>query len=172
LRGGFWYNWVNRRGDKIMNKNSILPPDEIDALLRTAVTGALATIDTDGAPYVVPMHFAATSGGVYLHCGGHGEKFGNILRDSRVSFTVWEMEGLTNAENPSPCRTGTSYRSVILRGSAVLVEDMAEKRAALSKFAEKYAPHKDSALMADEDVARTQVFRLYGDITGKRKGTP
>ncbi|MDR3209453.1 MAG: pyridoxamine 5'-phosphate oxidase family protein [Oscillospiraceae bacterium] len=145
-------------------------PEENAHLLDTSAVGTLATLDADGSPYAVPVHFAALDGKVYIHGGAHGRKYENLLRRNRVCFTAWDLRGYTRADNPEPCRTGTSYRSVVLNGTAALVEDAALKRRVLRALAVKYSPEKDADNMPDAAVARTCVVELHGELTEKTRG--
>jgi nitroimidazol reductase NimA-like FMN-containing flavoprotein (pyridoxamine 5'-phosphate oxidase superfamily) len=133
-------------------------------------TGVLSTINPDGSPYAVPVHFIFLDGKVYIHCGAHGQKYENILRSDCVSFTAWEMSSYSHNDNPEPCRTGTNYRSVVLNGNAAIVEDSALKRKVLQAVAVKYTPHKDADNIPEEAVNRTCVIEICGEMTEKAKG--
>ncbi|MDR1806132.1 MAG: pyridoxamine 5'-phosphate oxidase family protein [Clostridium sp.] len=136
----------------------------------TVQTGVLSTINPDGSPHAVPVHFVFLNGMIYIHCGAHGQKYENILRSERVSFTAWEMSGYSHNNNPEPCRTGTDYRSVVLSDNAKIVDDTALKRKVLEAFALKYTPHKDSDNIPEEAVSRTCVIEICGEMTEKAKG--
>jgi nitroimidazol reductase NimA-like FMN-containing flavoprotein (pyridoxamine 5'-phosphate oxidase superfamily) len=152
-----------------MNAKSQMNDEARLALLNSAEVGALSTVNPDGSPYVVPVHFVAQNGKVYIHCGLQGQKLENVKRDGRVCFTAWELNGYKNAENSSPCKTGTYYKSVIINGAAAIVDDPAQKRTILQLFANKYAPDKNGP-MPEEAINRTRVIEIVGEITGKQKG--
>ena len=48
-------------------KTHQLPQSEVHALLNRSLTGSLSTIDSDGAPYSVPIHFVFLDGAIYFH---------------------------------------------------------------------------------------------------------
>ena len=48
-------------------KTHQLPAEEIESLLERAQAGALATVNPDGTPYAVPVHFVRLGGCVYVH---------------------------------------------------------------------------------------------------------
>jgi nitroimidazol reductase NimA-like FMN-containing flavoprotein (pyridoxamine 5'-phosphate oxidase superfamily) len=144
--------------------------EQIAVLLSRSAAGTLATVNPDGSPYAAPVHFVASGGKVLIHCGYHGRKFDNIRRDGRVCLAVWEMFGL-RSDGGEPCRTGTNYESVIITGTASVIEDLDRKRSALREFAVKYAPDKDAGDIPDEAVKKTCVIEIESsEITGKRKG--
>jgi uncharacterized protein len=88
---------------------------EIDAFLRGARWGVLATSGADG-PYAVPVAFAWDDGVCYV-ASGPGLKADNIGRYPAVCLTVVEVAG-------PPAR---GWRSVVLRGSAQSVSGVVEK---------------------------------------------
>lgn len=139
-----------------------LTQEEIECLLTQAQTGVLSTIDPDGAPYGVPLHFVLLDGALYFHCRTEGEKTDNLIARPQVCFTVYEMHNLILPDEPRPCGVNTHYDSVIVRGQAALVEDQTEKLAALHAIVAKYTPQ-----FADKELPQTAV-----DATAVVKITP
>ena len=86
-------------------------------------------------PYVVPMNYGYEMDGeghltFYLHGAVWGRKLDIIRRNPKVFA---EMECDTQPfEGDVACRYGLSYRSLMARGTAVIVEDPEEKMRALS----------------------------------------
>ncbi|MDR1735186.1 MAG: pyridoxamine 5'-phosphate oxidase family protein [Oscillospiraceae bacterium] len=150
-----------------MKEKHILPPERQAALLDRVQVGTLATVKPDGSPYAVPVHFVYLGDKIYIHAGPHGQKYENLLQNSRVSFSVWEMAGYGGMDNAEPCKTGTRYESVILSGTARVADDSALKRSVLRAFAEKYTPDKDAGNIPDSAVERTCVIEIMGSRTGK-----
>jgi nitroimidazol reductase NimA-like FMN-containing flavoprotein (pyridoxamine 5'-phosphate oxidase superfamily) len=148
-----------------MNPNSTLPKHQLEELLRKQPSAALATINPDGSPYVVPVHFVVVDGTPYIHCGNHGQKLQNIQVRPQVSLTVWAEHGQTNAQDPSPCKTGTAYECAVFAGTASIVTEPTLKHKALAAFAQKYAAEKDVAAMSDTAEAATCVLALDGTFT-------
>ena len=83
-------------------KTHQLPQSEVHALLNRSLTGSLSTIDSDGAPYSVPIHFVFLDGAIYFHGLPAGQKLDNLKADPRVCFSVYEMRAfcLTPMESP------------------------------------------------------------------------
>jgi nitroimidazol reductase NimA-like FMN-containing flavoprotein (pyridoxamine 5'-phosphate oxidase superfamily) len=132
-------------------------------------TGVLATLNADGSPYAVPVHFVLSGEKAYIHTGLHGQKLEHIKRDSRVSFTAWEMLGYSKSDNPEPCRTGTNYRSIVVSGEARIIDDFDLKKSVLRLFAEKYTPEKNAGNIPDAAVDKTCVIEISGQATEKVK---
>ena len=111
----------------------ITEPEQIMAILENAKVLHLG-LAVDNEPYVVPMNYgAAKEDGKlvqYLHSALQGKKLDMIRANPRVFF---EMDwGLTPFEGKKPCQYGLSYSSVMGRGEARIVEDVEEKKKAMS----------------------------------------
>ena len=67
-----------------------------------------------------------------------------------------------------PCDTNTAYASVVIQGTAQLVEDMDEKKTALSAIIQKYAPHLREKEIPVNMLKGTAVIKLFiREMTGK-----
>lgn len=145
-----------------------LPQDEMNALLEKSLTGTLSTVDSDGAPYSVPIHFVFLDGAIYFHGLPVGQKLGNLKTDPRVCFTVYEMTGLLLDPEEKPCDTNTAYTSVVIRGTAKPVEEIEEKLRILSAIVQKYTPHLTGKEIPANMLKGTAVVKIsIADITGK-----
>lgn len=150
-------------------KDHQLSDEDMSYLLENAASGVLATLDADGSPYCVPVHFVYVSGKIYIHGLTAGEKIENICRDPRVGFTVYRMgELLYRTDTKSPCSVNTAYQSVVVKGSAALVEDTQMKREILSAVVKKYTPELACLSMPENAVMQTAVIEITPVIcTGK-----
>lgn len=150
-------------------KDHQLPDEEVTYLLENAASGVLGTLDADGSPYCVPVHFVYVGRKIYIHGLTAGEKIENIRRDPRVCFTVYRMgELLYSAEAKSPCSVNTAYQSVVVKGSAILVDDPQAKRDILDAVVKKYTPELSCLPMPENAVKQTAVIEITPEIcTGK-----
>ncbi|ABN07176.1 pyridoxamine 5'-phosphate oxidase-related, FMN-binding protein [Methanocorpusculum labreanum Z] len=150
-------------------KDHQLSEEEITYLLENAASGVLGTSDADGSPYCVPVHFVYLDKKIYIHGLTAGEKTENIQRDPRVCFTVYRMgELLYSAEAKSPCSVNTAYQSVVVKGSAILVDDLQAKREILDAVVKKYTPQLACLSMQETAVMQTAVIVITPAIcTGK-----
>ena len=107
----------------------------IEKILKRCRIGRLATVGTDGYPYITPLNYVYWQGAIYFHCAHKGEKIDNIARDPRVCFEVdipLAYKG-TDFEPQGPvCQVHQFYHSVIIRGRAEVVGDLVEKVDALN----------------------------------------
>jgi hypothetical protein len=150
-------------------KDHQLSDEEVSSLLENAASGVLATLDADKTPYSVPVHFVYANEKIFIHSLNAGEKIENICRDPRVGFTVYRMEGLLyNADAKSPCSVNTTYQSVIMKGTAVLIKDPEIKRQVLLAIVKKYTPELANLPLPENAVLQTAVIEIMPTAcTGK-----
>ncbi|MHB0885139.1 MAG: pyridoxamine 5'-phosphate oxidase family protein [Bacillota bacterium] len=140
--------------------------EQAEEILRTATVGHLATTYADGTPYVVTVNYGWSGGRVYFHGAPRGDKLDNIERDPRVCFAVDIDEGLIRADRP--CDAGVAFRSVVIFGRARLVEEPAEKLAALTAVARQVGQGGQVSL---REAERTAVVAIEPEvITAKVRG--
>lgn len=128
---------------QLAGRLEIRSPERIAEFLDAEHVGRIATIDADGYPQVIPMNFAYRGGSIYMHSHTRGEKLDNARRNPRVGFEVdRELEFLPSYfEDPADASLAdTLYVSVVVKGLCSIVEDRAEKAAALNALMAKYQP--------------------------------
>lgn len=150
-------------------KKQLMDREKTMALLQRAQIGHLATVDQDGAPYVVPLQFVAFEDVIYLHGAAEGEKFENMMRDGRMCLEVCQDFGLCYDENSAyACAVNAKYESAVVRGRARFVEDPAEKEKALRCLIRKYVPEFSEKQFQQKSLERTAVIAMESlCITGK-----
>lgn len=119
---------------EMRRKNQMLPAGECAAVLDRGTSGVLAVSGDDGYPYAVPLSYVYHDSKLYFHCAKTGHKLDAIGRNEKVSFCVIDQDQVV------PQAYTTYFRSVIVFGKARVLEDEAEKRAALEILAAKYTP--------------------------------
>ena len=109
--------------------------NEIKEILDKSMIVHVGMVD-DGEPYVVPMNYGYTLEDgelcIYLHGATVGRKIDIINKNPKVFF---EMEcDVTPFEGKVACQYGTTYASVMGKGTAVVLDDVNDKIDGLSKF--------------------------------------
>ena len=88
----------------------------------------------DNEPYVVPMNYGYTNEDgklvIYLHSAVRGKKLDMMRANPRVFFEI-DCD-LQPFEGILPCQYGMVYSSVMGKGIATIVEDVEEKKKAMS----------------------------------------
>lgn len=142
--------------------------------LAQARWGVAAFTDDGGQPFVNSNLFwyDPDRHAVYLHTARTGRTPEVLARSRSVCFTTSEMGRLLPADEA--LEFSVEYAGVVVFGTGVTVEDLAEAREALYGLLRKYAPHlepgRDYRGITDEEMARTAVFRIdVEDWTGKAK---
>lgn len=152
-------------------KKHLLTDEQICRLAESAQTATLATLNSDGSPYAVPVHYVYCNNCVYFHSSPKGQKIDNLKADPRVSMTIYEMEGPVLNPDGKPCNTNTKYKSMFLSGIASLVDDFEQKKEILLEIVKKYTPHIADNPMPENMVSGTAVVKIQvNNITGKCYG--
>ena len=150
----------------------ITDPDQIKEILDTARVLHLG-LAVDNEPYVVPMNYGySIEDGklvLYLHSALRGKKLDMIRANPNVFFSL--ECGLTPFEGQVACQYGVAYSSVMGRGIAQLVEDVEEKKKAMSILM-KTQTGKDFTF-EDRLVSIVAVIRIdVSEYTAKHRPIP
>ncbi|MBC8560228.1 pyridoxamine 5'-phosphate oxidase family protein [Fumia xinanensis] len=149
---------------EMRRKKQALPIEECEAVLWRGTSGVLAVLGDGGYPYTVPLSYVYDGEKIFFHCAKTGHKLDAILRESKVSFCVLDVDQVVPAEYT------TYYRSVVAFGRARVLEDVSEKRKALEKLAEKYSPEleRGRSLEIDKQFAGVCMVEIQIEhLTGK-----
>jgi nitroimidazol reductase NimA-like FMN-containing flavoprotein (pyridoxamine 5'-phosphate oxidase superfamily) len=88
----------------------------------------------NGQPYVIPTNFGRVGDKLYLHGSAASRMLRTLSEGIPVCVTVTLVDGLVLAR--SAFHHSVNYRSVVILGTAKLVEDPTEKMEALRLFTE------------------------------------
>jgi len=114
----------------------------------------------DGQPFVIPTSYGRDGDNLYIH-GSAASRMLRQLKDGvQVCVTVTLLDGLVLAR--SIFNHSMNYRSVVILGKATLVDDPAEKLAALRVLSEHIIPHRwdDVRQPNERELKATSVLRL------------
>jgi nitroimidazol reductase NimA-like FMN-containing flavoprotein (pyridoxamine 5'-phosphate oxidase superfamily) len=97
---------------------------------------------------------------LYIHGSAASRMLRNLDQGVPVCITVTLLDGLVLAR--SIFNHSMNYRSVVILGTATLVDDPAEKLAALRALSEHIIPHRwdDSRLPNEKELKATSVLRI------------
>ena len=146
--------------------------NEIKEILDKSLIVHVGMVD-DGEPYVVPMNYGYTLEDselcIYLHGATVGRKLDIIRKNPKVFF---EMEcDVTPFEGKVACQYGTTYASVMGKGTAEVLEDVNEKIDGLTKFM-KTQSGKDFTF-DEKMVSIVSVIKITAkDFTAKKRPKP
>jgi len=114
----------------------------------------------EGQPYVIPMSYGRDGDVLYIHGSVASRMLRNLEQGIPVCITVTLLDGLVLAR--SVFNHSMNYRSVVILGTARLVDDPGEKVAALRAISEHILPHRwdDSRPPEEKEVKVTSVLKI------------
>jgi uncharacterized protein len=114
----------------------------------------------DGQPFVIPTSYGRNRDVLYIHGSAASRMLRNLDQGVAVCITVTLLDGLVLAR--SVFNHSMNYRSVVILGMATIVDDPAEKLAALRALSEHILPHRwdDSRQPNEKELKATSVLRL------------
>jgi nitroimidazol reductase NimA-like FMN-containing flavoprotein (pyridoxamine 5'-phosphate oxidase superfamily) len=116
----------------------------------------------DGQPYVIPTSYGRDKDKdvLYIHGSAASRMLRNLDQGVPVCITVTLLDGLVLAR--SVFNHSMNYRSVVILGTATLVDDPAEKVAALRALSDHILPNRwdDSRQPNEKELKATSVLRL------------
>ncbi|NJL85101.1 MAG: pyridoxamine 5'-phosphate oxidase family protein [Leptolyngbyaceae cyanobacterium SM1_1_3] len=92
----------------------------------------------EGQPYVIPTAYGRVGDRLYLHGSPASRMLRSLQAGIEVCVTVTLLDGLVLAR--SAFHHSMNYRSVVVFGTATVVESLVEKEAALKAFTEHVVP--------------------------------
>ena len=111
---------------------------EARELITGAYCGRVATIGSDGWPYVVPLLLVFTADVIHMHnTGARGHFRLNVECDPRACFEVDDAVKVFDYGR-FECDSGLAYRSAIAYGRIQIVEDRGSKIRFFDAFLAKY----------------------------------
>jgi len=141
---------------QLIPKLEIKSFSNIISFLNEEKVGRVASIDENGYPQIIPMNFVYVKnknnqsdtqsdtknfGSIYMHSYPIGEKIQNIKRNSRVGFEVDSYVCFLPSYYFHPTdasQADTLYISVVIKGTASVIQNNDEKAIALNALMAKY----------------------------------
>ena len=153
-------------------ERQVTDPEQILHILDTAKVLNLG-LSVNDEPYVVPMTYGYTMEDgkltLYLHSAVKGKKLEMVQANPKVFFSM-DCDRMP-FEGRVPCQYGMVYSSIMGRGTATLVEDVEEKKQAMTLLM-KTQTGKDFTF-EDRLVTIVTVIRIdVAEYTAKHRPLP
>lgn len=153
-------------------ERQVTAPEQIIRILDTAKVLNLG-LSVNDEPYVVPMNYGYRMEDgkltLYLHSAVKGKKLDMIRANPKVFFSM-DCDRMP-FEGRVPCQYGLVYSSIMGRGTAAIVEDVEEKKQAMSILM-KTQTGKDFTF-EDRLVTIVTVIRIdVAEYTAKHRPLP
>ena len=114
----------------------------------------------EGQPFVIPTMYARVGDWLYFHGSAASRMLRGASSGTPVCITVTLLDGLVLAR--SVFNHSMNYRSVVVLGKAVMIDDAGEKLAALEAFTEKLIPGRwnDARQPNEKELKATSILKL------------
>jgi uncharacterized protein len=114
----------------------------------------------DGQPFVIPTSYGRKDDNLYIHGSAASRMLRQMKEGVPVCVTVTLLDGLVLAR--SIFNHSMNYRSVVVLGKAILVDDAEEKITALRRLSEHIIPGRwaDARQPNERELKATSVLRL------------
>jgi uncharacterized protein len=144
-------------------QRAVYDRDTVNQILDEAFlchVGFVANSNSDSQPFVIPTSYGRDGDVLYIHGSAASRMLRNLDQGVPVCVTVTLLDGLVLAR--SVFNHSMNYRSVVILGTATIVDDPAEKLAALRALSEHIIPNRwdDSRQPNDKELKATSVLRL------------
>jgi nitroimidazol reductase NimA-like FMN-containing flavoprotein (pyridoxamine 5'-phosphate oxidase superfamily) len=153
------FNPTDRTQVKRLPKRGHYDAETIYAILDEAFVCHVG-FNVDGQPFVIPTNYGRKGDTVYLHGSSASRMLRTLSAGVRVCVTVTLVDGLVLAR--SAFHHSVNYRSVVILGTANLVDDPTEKMEALRLFTEHVLKGRwdDIRLPNEQELKATTVLAL------------
>ena len=147
---------------------------EIDAILKQCKTCYVAMSDND-VPYILPMNFAMDGDRVILHSAQYGRMWDTIRKNPNVCINWTLGEELAWQDEQVACSYRVKSKSVIVEGTAEIVEDITEKERIIRQFMTQYSelPFKfNEPAVRNVGILLVPISKLSAKEFGAKAVTP
>jgi nitroimidazol reductase NimA-like FMN-containing flavoprotein (pyridoxamine 5'-phosphate oxidase superfamily) len=136
------------------------------AVVDTCAFGMMATVNSDGTPYCIPLSIARDGEWIYFHSAREGHKIDNLKYRNKVCVSC------VGKIREAPGEFSIGFESAVINGAAEEVSNREEKIHALRIISERYTPENMAAF--DGVIAKvldvTGIWKIHIDeISGKGK---
>lgn len=145
-----------------MKSRSDITQREIEQIINGAIVCHVSMVDTDGKPYVLPFNFGYKDGKLYIHCAPEGKKI-DIWKNNPSVCVAFSTNYEMRIQNEKvACSYSMKYRSVLIHGKVVAINDFDDKINVLNIVMQKYSGKSDFAY-SKPAVENVKVFEIKID---------
>lgn len=157
-----------------MRTHSIHDRTEIDNILKQCKTCWVAMSEND-VPYVLPMNFAMDGDRVILHSAQQGRMWETIKKNPKVCINWILGEDLAWQDEQVACSYRVKSKSVLVEGTAEIIEDFEEKARIVRQFMTQYSelPFKfNEPAIRNVGILLVPITKLSAKEFGAKAVTP
>jgi len=116
----------------------IIELDELESIIKKCKVCRVGMVEGD-IPYVLAMNFGYEDQTIWLHCAKEGKKVDILKHNNKVCLEFDTDHKLFARHETVACSWRFAYRSVLINGHALFVDDYDEKVRGLSIFMKNYS---------------------------------
>lgn len=156
------YSPTDRTRVRLMRQRGSHDRATIYAILDSALMCNVGYV-IEGQPYVTPTAFWREGNHLYWHGSSASRALKHQTTGISVCVTVAHVDGLVIAR--SGFHSSVNYRAVMAFGTARLVDSLADKRAAMATYMDRFTPGRagSNRSMTDKEIEGTKVLRMEID---------
>jgi len=147
---------------------------EIDNILKQCKTCWVAMSEND-VPYVLPMNFAMDGDRIILHSAQQGRMWETIKKNPKVCINWILGEDLAWQDEQVACSYRVRSKSVLVEGTAEIIEDFEEKARIVRQFMTQYSelPFKfNEPAIRNVGILLVPITKLSAKEFGAKAVTP
>ncbi len=142
--------------------------EECEKMILNTFQGLLV-LANDNEPYAIPINHGYKDGSFYFHCGMTGKKLDFIRKNPRVSYVINKYFGKPE-DHVKSMKCHGSWESLIVYGTAKIIEEREEYRQAFKTFMEYYGNTKFEP--SAEAHTKTRIIKVTAEkMTARREGS-
>lgn len=142
-----------------MKSRSGLSQNEIDQIINGSIVCHIAMIDNDGLPYVIPFNFGYKEGRLYIHSAPEGKKIEIWKKNPKVCVSFSTDYEMRIQNEKVACSYSMKYRSVLVHGELMPIDEFDSKIQVLNVVMGKYADKSDFTY-SKPAVENVKVFEI------------
>ena len=157
-----------------MTTHFIEDRNEINDILKQCKTCFVA-MSVDDTPYVLPMNFAMDGDRVILHSAQFGRMWETIKKNPKLCINWTLGEELAWQDEQVGCSYRVKSKSVIIEGTAEIIEEMEEKERLIKQFMTQYSdlPFKfNEPAIRNVGVLLVPISKITAKEFGVKAATP
>ena len=144
---------------------NIIEIDELENIIKKCKICHVGMVDGD-SPYVLGMNFGYADQAIWLHCAKEGKKIDILKHNNKVCIEFDTDHKLFARNDHVACSWRLAYRSVIVRGHALFIDDYDEKVKGLNIFMKNYSDQDFE--YSKPSVDNVQIIKIpIESITGR-----
>lgn len=143
----------------------IIEIEELEAIIKRCKVCHVGMVDVN-RPYVLAFNFGYEDQTIWLHCAKEGRKLDVLKRNNNVCVEFDTDHRLFARHDHVACSWRMAYRSVIVDGEAVFVDDYDEKMKGLGILMKNYSDKEFK--YSKPAVDNIQIIKIpIASITGR-----